>query len=145
MRSLPRKSSYKPRNKPRNSKRKSTRKSTRKTTRKTTRKSSGGKFQIPSGVQKNAQRALQLKALGFAGGTETGHKRARQLARGGTISSHDAMVMRAWFARHAYTSLPGYKKWVSAGKPVNDSYFKRHGSVYAWLSWGGDSARKWVN
>lgn len=111
------------------------------------RKSGGGakRYTIPMAVQNAAIKGLELKKLGFAGGTETGHKRARQLARGGTISENDLRVMRAWFARHDYTSKPGYKSWVRAGRPKDDPEYKRKGSIYAWLAWGGDPAQRWVN
>jgi hypothetical protein len=53
--------------------------------------------------------------------------------------------MRAWFARHKYTSRPGYEKWVHAGRPRDNPHFKSTGSIYAWLSWGGNAAYKWIN
>lgn len=99
---------------------------------------------IPEAVQRAAQQAIDLKKLGFKGGTPTGHKRAKQLARGGDISSKDLKVMRAWYARHLYASYPSYLFWVKEGKKKSQEYIK-YGGIYSWLAWGGDPGYKWVN
>lgn len=99
---------------------------------------------IPENVQKAAQKAVELKKLGFKGGMATGHARAKQLAKGGTIPLKNVKVMRAWYARHIYSSYPSYTFWVNDGKKTDQAY-KKYGGIYSWLAWGGDPGYKWVN
>lgn len=107
------------------------------------------KVKIPAAVAKAARDGLELVKLGYKGGTETGWKRARQLAYNDTIDLYSLSVMRAWFARHGPdassggTSYPGYYKWVKAGKPKDVPKSSIRGAV-AWLIWGGDPAYKWL-
>ena len=99
---------------------------------------------IPENVKKTAKYAFKLKKLGFKGGIETGWKRARQLANRDSIPIQDLKYMRAWFARHLYTSYPTYRKWKKAGRPKDKSWHNKRG-IIAWLIWSGDAAFKWVN
>jgi hypothetical protein len=99
---------------------------------------------VPDNVRKTAMYSFKLKLLGFKGGKETGWKRAKQLATKESISIEDLKYIRAWFARHIYTSYPGYLKWVKGGKPKEGPLTKSHGTI-AWLIWGGNAAFKWVN
>lgn len=108
---------------------------------------------IPEDVRAAAKLGLQLVSNGFAGGTETGWGRARQL-QGSTIDLYSLAEMRAWFARHGPdasnggTSYPGYLKWVSAGSPTHPSDSKEARSyrgAVAWLIWGGDAAYNWIH
>jgi hypothetical protein len=103
------------------------------------------RIRIPTNVKKEAQYAFKLKELGFKGGTSTGWSRAKQLANDDTISIKDLQNIKAFFARHLYTSQEGYSEWVKAGKPLDDSKWHRTNSIIAWLIWGGNSAFKWVN
>jgi hypothetical protein len=82
--------------------------------------------------------------LGFGGGVETGWKRAKQLSTQEEIPIEDLRYMRSWFARHVYTSYPSYKKWIDADKPIDSSWYSKHG-IIAWLIWSGDAGFKWVN
>lgn len=99
---------------------------------------------VPENVKKVALYSFKLKRLGFKGGLETGWKRAKQLATKETIPIEDVKYMRAWFARHLYTSYPTYKKWINAGRPKDASWHNKHG-IISWLIWSGDAAFKWVN
>jgi len=99
---------------------------------------------VPENVKKTALYSFKLKKLGFGGGLETGWKRAKQLATKESISIQDLRYMRAWFARHIYTSYPTYKKWAKAGRPKTKEWHSKHGIV-SWLIWGADAGFKWVN
>lgn len=99
---------------------------------------------VPEGVKRTALYAFKLKKMGFRGGKETGWKRAKQLATKDEIPIEDLKYMRAWFARHLYTSYPTYKKWIKAGRPKDSSWHNKRG-IIAWLIWSGDAAFKWVN
>lgn len=110
------------------------------------------KFKIPSDVKREAELGLLLKKNGFAGGTNTGWSRARQLKNCDAVGVATIITMRAWFARHGPraknggTSYPGYLKWVKDGKPTlatQKNKNKYRGAV-AWLIWGGDPALKWI-
>ncbi len=74
---------------------------------------------VPAGVKKWAKKAFEMKKAGFKGATETGWKRAKQLSTKDEISIEDLRYMRNWYARHKYTSYPGFKSWKDAGKPMN--------------------------
>ncbi|NBU34179.1 hypothetical protein EB118_04850 [bacterium] len=107
-------------------------------------KTSGETIRVPDRVKKTALYAFKLKKMGFKGGLQTGWRRAKQLATKGAISLQDAKYMRAWFARHLYTSYPSYLEWKRAGRPKDPKYYRKHG-IIAWLIWGGDAAFKWIN
>jgi len=107
-------------------------------------KRSSKMIKIPENVRKTARYAFKLKKLGFKGGIETGWKRAKQLANRDGIPIQDLKYMRAWFARHLYTSYPTYRKWKKAGRPKGPEWHNKRG-IQAWLIWGGDAAFKWVN
>ena len=85
-----------------------------------------------------------MKTNGYAGGTPTGWVRGKQIATGKTLSEQDLQIMRAWFARHRYTSYPGYQKWVKANRPtsapINSKLRNSYRGAVAWLLWGGDAA-----
>lgn len=57
---------------------------------------------------------------------------AREIAAGKPISPDKLVRMRAWFARHAVDRRPGWDKDITPG-------------YVAWLLWGGDAGRTWVN
>lgn len=101
-------------------------------------------IEVPTGVKKEAKMAFELRNKGFKGATETGWKRAHQLVNSKSISIQDIRFMRNWYARHVYTSYPGFLLWKKAGKP-NDKKWHNKRSIISWLTWGGDSGRKWVN
>jgi hypothetical protein len=99
---------------------------------------------VPKEVKKETQEAFMLRSLGFKGGLETGWKRATQLTTKAAIPIQDLRFMRNWYARHVYTSYPGYKKWKDSGRP-NDKKWHNKRSIISWIIWGGDSGRKFVN
>jgi hypothetical protein len=99
---------------------------------------------VPENVKNTALYAFKLKKLGFRGGLETGWKRAKQLATKESIPIQDLKYMRAWFARHLYTSYPTYKKWKAAGRPKTKEWHKKNG-IISWLIWSGSPALNWVN
>ena len=105
---------------------------------------------IPSNVKKEAKIGLTLLRNGYKGGTTTGWNRAKQLASQKYIDLNSLMVMRAWFARHGPdarnggTSYPGYRKWVTNGKPMDQTHRNKYRGAVSWLIWGGDAAYKWL-
>jgi hypothetical protein len=99
---------------------------------------------VPANVKKWALYAFKLKKLGFQGATSTGWRRARQLATQETIPIEDLRYMRAWYARHIYTSYPGFKKWEVAGRPKTQEWHKKH-AIVSWITWGSNAGLKWVN
>ncbi len=99
---------------------------------------------VPQSVKKETMEAFPLKKLGFRGGLETGWKRANQLTTQKSIPIQDLRFMRNWYARHVYTSYPGYKKWKDAGKPKDSKWHSKR-SIISWIIWGGDSGRRFVN
>jgi hypothetical protein len=99
---------------------------------------------VPVNVKKWAKYAFVLKKLGFKGATKTGWLRAKQLANKDYIPIEDFRYMRNWYARHRYTSYPGYKEWVDNGKPKDSSWFNKH-AILSWITWGGNPGFKWVN
>jgi hypothetical protein len=99
---------------------------------------------VPANVKKWALYAFKLKKLGFQGARETGWKRAKQLATKNEIPIEDLRYMRNWYARHIYTSYPGFKKWVRVGRPKDTSWHKKH-AIISWVTWGGDAGFRWVN
>ncbi|NDD83504.1 hypothetical protein EBZ38_04375 [bacterium] len=101
-------------------------------------------IKVPNAVKNSALYAFKLKDMGFKGGLATGWKRAKQLATKDTIPIQDLKYIRAWFARHIYTSYPTYKAWKKAGRPKHSSYFRKNG-IIAWLIWGGDAGFRWIN
>ena len=58
---------------------------------------------------------------------------ARQLAKGGTISTEDALHVSKYFPRHAGDNL---EQDGSDGQQPSNGYI-------AWLLWGGDTGREW--
>ena len=52
--------------------------------------------------------------------------------------------MRNWYARHFYTSRPGYLEWIKAGRPETKEWKNRH-AIISWLIWGGEPGLRWMN
>ncbi|MEM9214062.1 MAG: phage portal protein [Cyanobacteria bacterium P01_F01_bin.150] len=89
-------------------------------------------FTPPQAVQRAAQRGLDLRSEHGRGGTEVGIARARDLSNGKSIPIQTIARMVSFFARHE-----GNKKGKDWNKPSN-------GKI-AWLLWGGDPGKAWVN
>ncbi len=94
--------------------------------------------QPPKDVQEAAQRAVRWIEEGKAGKgfTDTGRRRASQLAEGKEVSDEVVRKMQAYFARH---SVDADAKGFSRG----DDGFPSPGRV-AWDAWGGDAGERWV-
>lgn len=99
---------------------------------------------IPKRVKKWAAYAFKLKKLGFKGATETGWRRCRQLMTKDSIPIEDLRYMRNWYARHIYTSYPGFKAWQKAGRPKDSGWHNKH-AILSWLTWGGSAGFNWIN
>jgi hypothetical protein len=107
-------------------------------------KKSSVMVKVPSNVKKWANYAFKLRKLGFQGATETGWKRAKQLATKDEIPIEDIRYMHAWFSRHIYTSYPGFMKWMEAGRPKEKQWHNKR-SIISILTWGGPAGLKWMN
>lgn len=99
---------------------------------------------VPKNVKKWAAYAFKLKRVGFKGATETGWRRCRQLMTRDSIPIEDLRYMRNWYARHIYTSYPGFKSWMKAGRPKDQRWHNKH-AILSWLTWGGSAGFNWVN
>lgn len=95
-------------------------------------------YKPPSAVRAEARRALKWIAEGKAGSgfTDTGRKRASDLARGAAVSRETIGRIANYLARH---SVDKKGKGWSPGEPGYPS----PGRV-AWAAWGGDPAKSWV-
>jgi hypothetical protein len=107
-------------------------------------KKSSVMMKVPANVKKWALYAFKLKKLGFRGAKETGWRRAKQLATKESIPIEDLRYMRNWYARHIYTSYPGFKKWANSGRPKDTSWHRKH-AIISWVTWSGDAGFRWVN
>ncbi|MGG5260116.1 hypothetical protein [Phycicoccus avicenniae] len=93
----------------------------------------------PKDVRRAAARAVGWIGDGKAGSgfTDTGRRRAKQLAEGEEVSTDVLRRMRDYFSRHAVDK-------DAAG-------FRRGGEGYpspgrvAWDAWGGDAGERWAN
>jgi hypothetical protein len=90
-------------------------------------------LKVPSSVQRNARKGLELRKFYKRGGTEVGEASARKLASG-SISEAFARHMLDYFPRHAGDLLEQTEK--SAKGPSN--------GYIAWLLWGGNEGRDWL-
>lgn len=101
-------------------------------------------IKVPEAVKLAAINSFRLQKLGFRGGVETGWLRAKQLSTQKSIAIEDFRFMRSWYARHFYTSFPGYKEWTKNGCPETKEWHGKR-SVISWLIWGGTPGLDWVN
>jgi hypothetical protein len=88
----------------------------------------------PQGVRDNAQRGLDLRSEFGRGGTAVGIARARDLARGASISYDTIKRMNSFFARHEVDKKG--ENWGNRSNPSN--------GYIAWLLWGGDAGWSWA-
>jgi len=96
-------------------------------------------YSPPEGVRAAARRALKWIEEGKAGSgfTDTGRKRAADLARGAEISVATLKRMKSFFARHEVD-----KK--ATGFSAGEEGYPSPGRV-AWDAWGGDAGQSWAN
>ena len=92
-------------------------------------------FSPPEQVQKNAARSLELRKKHGRGMTAVGVARARDLSNGKHISADTIKRMHSYFARHEVDKKG--KDWANQSNPS--------AGYIAWLGWGGDAGRSWVN
>ncbi len=100
--------------------------------------SDSGGYTPPSGVRAEAKRALEWIKEGHAGSgfTDTGRKRAADLAAGRSVSRETVGRIANYLARHE-----GDKK--GEGWSPGDKGYPSPGRV-AWAAWGGDPAKTWT-
>jgi hypothetical protein len=92
-------------------------------------------FSPPEQVRKNAARSLELRREHGRGMTAVGVARARDLSNGKNISADTIKRMHSYFARHEVDKKG--KDWANQSNPS--------AGYIAWLGWGGDAGRSWVN
>ena len=88
----------------------------------------------PKAVAEAARRGLELREEHGRGGTDVGKRRAEQLSARRTVSDRDIKSMYSFFARHAVDRRA--KAWGHPTKPST--------GYIAWMLWGGDDARDWI-
>ncbi len=88
----------------------------------------------PAKVAANAKMGLELRERFHRGGTEVGEHRAEQLRDRRKISEDDLKAIYSYFARHVVDKRPG---WDDPDKPS--------AGYVAWLLWGGDEGKAWVD
>jgi hypothetical protein len=95
-------------------------------------------YTVPKGVQSAAKRALKWIAEGKAGSgfTDTGRRRAAQLAEGGNVSRDTVVRMKSYLARHSGDSK-------AEGFNSGETGYPSPGRV-AWDAWGGDAGKAWT-
>ena len=87
------------------------------------------------GMAEDAQRAIDWRAEGHAGGEDNTVERARSIAARQPLSVETIRRMAAFFARNArYPGLDGFS-------PGDDGY--PSAARVAWGLWGGDAGRTW--
>jgi hypothetical protein len=107
-------------------------------------------FEVPASVRKAAAKGLELrKEFGRGGlsiqeaskqGIGSGVARARDLIKG-KVSLETVKRMRGYFSRHAVDSkAKGDESRGYWGKDSNPS-----AGYIAWLLWGGDAGKRWVD
>lgn len=96
-------------------------------------------YAIPDAVAGNAAKAIRWREEhgdAVQGGTETGWRRARQLAGGGRVSADDVVTIAAWWARHRDHATEPDAEY--ADEPWRDAGY------VAGLLWGGRSGDTWA-
>lgn len=94
-------------------------------------------FRPPQGVRDEAKKALEWMADGKAGSgfTDTGRKRAADLAAGNAVSEDVILRMYSFFKRHEVDKQ-------ATGFNFGEEGFPSAGRV-AWSAWGGDAGFAW--
>lgn len=94
----------------------------------------GSGFIPPAEVAEAARQGLALRRCHGRGGTDVRLARAEALAARRPQSAREMRVIAGWFAR--FSSLRGRGRWNDAANPST--------GYIAWLLWGGDAGRAWV-
>ena len=85
----------------------------------------------------NANLGLELREKFKRGGTDVGVRRAEQLAARKPLTAADIRSMYSYFARHEVDKQGKARRWGSSEDPS--------AGYIAWLLWGGDEGKKWVD
>lgn len=88
-------------------------------------------------MAENAKLGLRLREQFKRGGTEVGVRRAKQLAERQALEPADIKSMYSYFARHAVDKNTRSHSWGSTEDPS--------AGFIAWLLWGGDEGKAWVD
>ena len=94
-------------------------------------------FKPTAKMAANAEHGLRLREKFGRGGTEVGVRRARQLAERQELEPADIKSMYSYFARHAVDKRTTMHRWGSSEDPS--------AGYIAWLLWGGDEGKSWVD
>ena len=92
-------------------------------------------FKPTAKMAANAERGLKLREEHGRGGTHVGVARARQLMAREELDPKDIKSMYSYFARHEVDKRGRY--WADKDKPS--------AGYIAWLLWGGEEGKTWVN
>ena len=90
----------------------------------------------PASVAANARKGLKLREQFGRGGTDAGVKRAEGLAAREPLPEEDVTHVASYFARHEVDKGTHTHKWGDDEDPS--------AGYIAWLLWGGDEGRAWV-
>ncbi len=90
----------------------------------------------PAVVAANAKKGLELRARFHRGGTDVGVGRAEGLAARKPITEADIAQISSYFARHEVDKNAHSHAWGDDEDPS--------AGYVAWLLWGGDEGRAWV-
>jgi hypothetical protein len=96
-------------------------------------------FVPPEAAQEKAQRILDLRDdedVSVNGGTDTGWRRAEQLAAGGPVPPEEVRQIDAWFSRHPKSEADYDEDAVD--HPAEDNGWT------ARMLWGWDAAQRWA-
>ena len=96
-----------------------------------------GSFKPTAKMAENATLGLELRERFGRGGTDVGVRRARQLAAREALAPADIKSMYSYFARHAVDKNTTRHVWGSTEDPS--------AGFVAWLLWGGDEGKAWVD
>jgi hypothetical protein len=96
-----------------------------------------GAFKPTAKMAANAKLGLGLRGKFRRGGTDVGVRRAKQLAAREELSPADIKSMYSYFARHAVDKNTTRHVWGSTEDPS--------AGFVAWLLWGGDEGKEWVD
>lgn len=91
----------------------------------------------PAKVAANARKGLELRERFGRGGTDVGVKRAEGLAAREPLPEADVAHVSSYFARHEVDRNTHTHKWGDDEDPS--------AGYIAWLLWGGDEGRHWVD
>ncbi len=91
----------------------------------------------PPAVAANARKGLKLHGDFGRGGTEVGVKRAEGLMARHPVSEEEIGHISSYFARHEVDKKTHTHTWGDDADPS--------AGYIAWLLWGGDEGRAWVD